>query len=192
MSATGGSPNYCDTGKTTRFNQEALQSIPSARDPWVILEQTPGVAVDRQNVGGSLSGQQSNFVRSTGRVNVTVTPGSTPPDVSVTLPKISPVCCADETAGPRINANETGSGYTGFRSTMQEGELRTPRNCVCRIPGSAAQTKRAGPEARPLLSPISYLLLLECRPEPEPDDPRRKQRADLVRVARVLTAADRQ
>ena len=51
-----------DTGKTSRFNQEALQGVPSARDPWVIIEQTPGVAMDRQNVGGSASGQQSNFV----------------------------------------------------------------------------------------------------------------------------------
>ena len=51
-----------ETGKTNRFTQEALQSIPSARDPWVIIEQSAGVAMDRQNVGGSASGQQSNFV----------------------------------------------------------------------------------------------------------------------------------
>src|SRR5512141_2302353 len=51
-----------DTSRTTRFNQESLQSIPSARDPWVIIEQSAGVAMDRQNVGGSASGQQSNFV----------------------------------------------------------------------------------------------------------------------------------
>jgi len=51
-----------DTSKTNRFNQEALQNIPSARDPWVIIEQSAGVAMDRQNVGGSASGQQSNFV----------------------------------------------------------------------------------------------------------------------------------
>ena len=51
-----------DTSKSARFNQEALQSLPSARDPWVMIEQTPSVAMDRQNVGGSASGQQSNFV----------------------------------------------------------------------------------------------------------------------------------
>lgn len=51
-----------DTGRSTRFNQEALQSIPTARDPWVMIEQSAGVAMDRQNVGGSMSGQQSNFV----------------------------------------------------------------------------------------------------------------------------------
>lgn len=51
-----------DTGKTNRFTQEVLQSIPSARDPWVIIEQSAGVAMDRSNVGGSASGQQSNFV----------------------------------------------------------------------------------------------------------------------------------
>jgi hypothetical protein len=47
------------TGET--FNREMLEYIPSARDPWVILEQTPGLVMDRQNVGGSESGQQSSF-----------------------------------------------------------------------------------------------------------------------------------
>ncbi|MEI6666805.1 MAG: carboxypeptidase regulatory-like domain-containing protein [Acidobacteriota bacterium] len=51
-----------DTSKTSRFTQEALQNIPSARDPWVILEQSAGIVMDRQNIGGNASGQQSNFV----------------------------------------------------------------------------------------------------------------------------------
>lgn len=53
-----------DTKKTsasTAFNQDYLKNIPSARDPWVILDQTPGVEVDRINVGGNQSGQQSIF-----------------------------------------------------------------------------------------------------------------------------------
>jgi hypothetical protein len=64
VTVTGESPiiDLRDTGKMTRFTQESLQSIPSARDPWVIIEQSAGVAMDRQNVGGSASGQQSNFV----------------------------------------------------------------------------------------------------------------------------------
>lgn len=39
-----------------------LQSIPTARDPWVVLASVPGVLVDRVNVGGNESGQQSDFV----------------------------------------------------------------------------------------------------------------------------------
>ena len=39
-----------------------LQRIPSARDPWVILQQTAGIAMDRENIGGNMSGQQSNYV----------------------------------------------------------------------------------------------------------------------------------
>ena len=64
VTVTGESPiiDTRDTSKTARFNQEALQGIPSSRDPWTIIEQAPGVAMDRQNVGGSASGQQSNFV----------------------------------------------------------------------------------------------------------------------------------
>ncbi|HUK33880.1 MAG TPA: carboxypeptidase regulatory-like domain-containing protein, partial [Vicinamibacterales bacterium] len=39
-----------------------LQNVPSGRDPWVIMQQTPGVLMDRINVGGSESGQQSGYV----------------------------------------------------------------------------------------------------------------------------------
>ena len=39
-----------------------LQKIPTARDPWAIAGQTPGVLMDRINVGGNESGQQPTFV----------------------------------------------------------------------------------------------------------------------------------
>jgi hypothetical protein len=39
-----------------------LDKVPTARDPWSLLSQAPGVVVDRINVGGNESGQQSNFV----------------------------------------------------------------------------------------------------------------------------------
>lgn len=54
-----------DTKKTavgTNVTQEVLQSLPTARDPWVILQMAPSIIVDRENVGGSESGQQSNYV----------------------------------------------------------------------------------------------------------------------------------
>jgi hypothetical protein len=50
------------TTARTSFDLEALQSIPSARDPWVMLERTPSITMDRINVGGSQSGQQSGYV----------------------------------------------------------------------------------------------------------------------------------
>ena len=50
-----------DAGKNNRFTREALQAIPSARDPWSMIEQSAGVAMDRQNVGGSTSGQQGAY-----------------------------------------------------------------------------------------------------------------------------------
>ena len=42
--------------------REALQSLPTARDPWVVLQMTPGIMVDRENIGGSESGQQSGIL----------------------------------------------------------------------------------------------------------------------------------
>jgi hypothetical protein len=49
------------TAKTT-FDLETLQNIPSARDPWVMLERVPAITMDRINVGGSQSGQQSGYI----------------------------------------------------------------------------------------------------------------------------------
>ncbi|HEX4965454.1 MAG TPA: VIT domain-containing protein [Thermoanaerobaculia bacterium] len=48
------------TGSTV--SQAELTRIPTARDPWAILQSTPGVLTDRINVGGNESGQQSRYV----------------------------------------------------------------------------------------------------------------------------------
>ena len=48
-------------GYATTFGDAELNKVPTARDPWVLMQQVPGVIVDRVNVGGSESGQQSQF-----------------------------------------------------------------------------------------------------------------------------------
>ncbi|MFL6258907.1 MAG: carboxypeptidase regulatory-like domain-containing protein [Thermoanaerobaculia bacterium] len=48
------------TGATV--SQTELEKIPTSRDPWAILQTTPGVLTDRINVGGNESGQQSQYV----------------------------------------------------------------------------------------------------------------------------------
>ena len=63
VTVTGESP-VVDTKSTTlssSFTREALEKIPNARDPWVIIEQTPGMVMSGVNVGGNLSGQQTSF-----------------------------------------------------------------------------------------------------------------------------------
>jgi carboxypeptidase family protein/TonB-dependent receptor-like protein len=50
------------TGTGATVTKVELEEIPTARDPWVILQQVPGVLTDRINVGGNESGQQSSFV----------------------------------------------------------------------------------------------------------------------------------
>jgi len=64
ITVTGASPivDTKDTGTKQTFTNELLQGIPSARDPWVILQQTAGISMDRENIGGNQSGQQSGFV----------------------------------------------------------------------------------------------------------------------------------
>ena len=50
------------TAARTTFDLESLQNIPSARDPWVMLQRVPNISMDRVNVGGSQSGQQSGYI----------------------------------------------------------------------------------------------------------------------------------
>jgi hypothetical protein len=63
ITVSGESPvvDVRQTGIPEAFENERLENIPTARDPWVILEQTPGMAMNKQNVGGNESGQQSGF-----------------------------------------------------------------------------------------------------------------------------------
>jgi hypothetical protein len=51
-----------DNTKGINITEIELEKIPSSRDPWGLLDQTPGVLTDRLNVGGNESGQQSVFV----------------------------------------------------------------------------------------------------------------------------------
>jgi hypothetical protein len=49
------------TANSTAVTLEELQNVPSSRDPWVVMQTVPGIIVDRVNVGGSESGQQSAY-----------------------------------------------------------------------------------------------------------------------------------
>ncbi len=49
-------------GTATTLSKEELTQTPQSRDPWAVLKTVPGVLVDRVNVGGNESGQQSGFV----------------------------------------------------------------------------------------------------------------------------------
>lgn len=64
LTVSGRSPvvDVRQTDLAMSFDRDRLEGIPSARDPWVILEQAPGMVMDRQNVGGNESGEQSTFV----------------------------------------------------------------------------------------------------------------------------------
>jgi Carboxypeptidase regulatory-like domain len=52
-------PRKVTTGAV--ISQVELKEIPSARDPWVVLQTVPGVLTDRLNIGGDQSGQQSSY-----------------------------------------------------------------------------------------------------------------------------------
>ncbi|MFN8061626.1 MAG: TonB-dependent receptor [Vicinamibacterales bacterium] len=49
-------------GTALTLTREELTQIPNGRDPWVVLQSVPGVVVDRVNIAGNESGQQSSFV----------------------------------------------------------------------------------------------------------------------------------
>lgn len=45
----------------TNFDQVMLNEIPTARDPWALMQHLPGVSIARPNVGGSESTNQAQF-----------------------------------------------------------------------------------------------------------------------------------
>src|SRR5712692_1915792 len=49
------------TGTATNFSSYELTKIPTSRDPFALMRGVPGVLVDRVNIGGNETGQQSNF-----------------------------------------------------------------------------------------------------------------------------------
>ncbi|HYM23864.1 MAG TPA: carboxypeptidase regulatory-like domain-containing protein, partial [Vicinamibacterales bacterium] len=49
------------TGTATNFTTDELTKIPTSRDPFALMRSVPGVLVDRVNIGGNETGQQSNF-----------------------------------------------------------------------------------------------------------------------------------
>src|SRR5262249_15347596 len=84
VTVTGQSP-IVDTKSTqlgNNFVKEMLDKIPTARDPWVAIEQTPGIVMTQQNVGGNTSGQQPGFNAHDSNAQVWTMDGGTMTDVS--------------------------------------------------------------------------------------------------------------
>lgn len=64
ITVTGESPIIDERQVNRGANVAAveLDKVPTARDPWSLLSLAPGVLVDRFNLGGNESGQQSDFL----------------------------------------------------------------------------------------------------------------------------------
>ncbi|MGQ0736638.1 MAG: carboxypeptidase regulatory-like domain-containing protein [Acidobacteriota bacterium] len=64
VTVTGESPivDSKAMGTATNFTQDELSRVPNSRDPWALLRTVPGVTLDRVNIAGNETGQQSAFV----------------------------------------------------------------------------------------------------------------------------------
>lgn len=64
MTVTGEAPLLDERrfSKGNAFTLTELEKIPTARDPWSVISSTPGVLMDRINVGGSETGAQARIV----------------------------------------------------------------------------------------------------------------------------------
>ena len=92
VTVNGGSPviDTKATGTTTNFRSDELQKIPTSRDPFALMRTVPGVLVDRVNIGGNETGQQSNFASK----------GTRPQDASWTLDGVEVTDMASTGASP--------------------------------------------------------------------------------------------
>ena len=78
------------TGTATNFSADELQKIPTSRDPFALMRGVPGVLIDRVNIGGNETGQQSNFASK----------GTRPQDASWTLDGVEVTDMAATGASP--------------------------------------------------------------------------------------------
>jgi hypothetical protein len=64
VTVTGASPvvDTQSTAITTNFDSRTLASLPSARDMWAILAESPAVSLSRIDVGGSAAGTQTGYL----------------------------------------------------------------------------------------------------------------------------------
>jgi signal transduction histidine kinase len=93
--ATSEAPSSASQQIAQKPNAPELEKIPTSRDPWAVLQSTPGVLTDRINVGGNESGQQSVYTQEKlntlsfqrrqelGRQATLARPASTPPGTEV-------------------------------------------------------------------------------------------------------------
>jgi hypothetical protein len=57
-------PGAIDVRKTSvgiNVTDEMIKSLPTARNPWTVMNLVPGMMMDREDVGGAESGQQSSY-----------------------------------------------------------------------------------------------------------------------------------
>jgi hypothetical protein len=68
LTVTGDSPvvDIKSTNLGVNVHETMLQTVPNARDLYVVLEETPAMVMNKYNVGGSESGFQSQFSAGTG------------------------------------------------------------------------------------------------------------------------------
>jgi hypothetical protein len=78
------------TGTATNFTSNELQKIPTSRDPFALMRGVPGVLIDRVNIGGNETGQQSNLVSK----------GTRPQDATWTLDGVEVTDMASTGASP--------------------------------------------------------------------------------------------
>ena len=92
ITVTGESPlvDTKVTGTATNFTADELTKIPTSRDPFALMRSVPGVLVDRVNIGGNETGQQSNFASK----------GTRPQDASWTMDGIEITDMAATGASP--------------------------------------------------------------------------------------------
>jgi hypothetical protein len=92
ITVTGESPlvDTKVTGTATNFTTDELTKIPTSRDPFALMRSVPGVLVDRVNIGGNETGQQSNFASK----------GTRPQDASWTMDGIEITDMAATGASP--------------------------------------------------------------------------------------------
>jgi hypothetical protein len=146
----GGAPGSQATADSRQASGVLLSRIPAARDPWTVLQATPGVLIDRVNAGGNESGWQSTYVGPAAsglHGRVTDQTGAALPGATVTVTTSGQV-----PAQTQVTNGKGDFGFVGLRAGTYELKAELQGFSAVAVPGIRVTTAERGTEVDLALS----------------------------------------
>lgn len=108
-----------NTATSSTFNRDYPEEVPSARDPWAVMDQTTSFDSDRYNIAGSESGEQEAFAATTPQAQPSPL---SPPPPALAEPPVPQVSTPPEEAEITGKESATKWNYDGVDLELKSAD----------------------------------------------------------------------